>query len=343
MLAKKEIKEIRKELSEASNPLFFFHDDPDGVCSFLQLYRYVREGHGIIIKTTPNIGEKFLRKVEEYKPDKIFIVDIAMVEQDFIDKAKTKIIWIDHHTPLKRTGNVKYYNPRIKHPKKNVPVSYMCHQIVEQDLWIAMTGCIGDWYWPDFANKFKKEYPDLIAKPIKEAEIALFTTELGKLVRIFSFILKGKMKDVMKCIRILTRINSPYEILRQENSAGRFIYKRFEKMDKEYQKMLKYALSEGRVIDELLIYTYIHKKISFTSDLANELMHRYPNRIVIIAREKSGEMRMSLRSKTRTVLPILTESLKGIKGYGGGHEFACGANVAKEDFNKFIENTVKQI
>jgi len=76
---------------------------------------------GVIVKTTPNIDKKFIRKVEEYSPDKIFILDIALVEQDFIDSMKTKIIWIDHHTPIKRYGNVKYYNPRIQNlPRKNL-------------------------------------------------------------------------------------------------------------------------------------------------------------------------------------------------------------------------------
>ncbi len=343
MLTKKEIAEIRKELEESNKPLFFFHDDPDGVCSFLQLYRYVREGHGVIVKTTPNVDERFLRKVEEYQPDKIFIVDLAMVEQEFIDNAKTKIIWIDHHEPLKRHGNIKYYNPRIKHPKRNIPVSYMCHQIAGDDLWIGMTGCIGDWYWPDFSDEFKKKYPDLVAKPIDDPEVALYTTELGKLVRIFSFILKGKTKDVMKCIKILTRINDPYEILKQKSSAGRFIYKRFEKINKEYQKLLDYAVEEHRLIDDLLIYTYAHRKISFTSDLANELLHRYPNRIILVAREKSGEMRMSLRSKGIKLPQILKKALKGVEGYGGGHENACGANVTKIHFDKFVENLRKQL
>ena len=39
MIPKKEIKEIRKALSESARPLIFFDDDPDGLCSFLQFYR----------------------------------------------------------------------------------------------------------------------------------------------------------------------------------------------------------------------------------------------------------------------------------------------------------------
>ena len=90
MLNQKQIKQIREELETCKRPLFFFHDDADGLCSFLLLYRFIKEGKGIIIKTTPRVDEKFLRKVEEYGPDKIFIVDIAIVDQYFLDH---KLLW----------------------------------------------------------------------------------------------------------------------------------------------------------------------------------------------------------------------------------------------------------
>ena len=117
MLKEKHIKKLRKEL-ECTRPLYFFHDDPDGLCSFLLLYRHIKEGKGVIIKSSPRIDEKYLRKVEEYQPDKVFILDLAVVEQEFIDKVKVPIIWIDHHEPLERT-KVKYFNPRVKNPKNN--------------------------------------------------------------------------------------------------------------------------------------------------------------------------------------------------------------------------------
>jgi len=343
MLTKKEVLWITKELLESKNPLFFFHDDPDGLCSFLLLYRLVREGRGIIVKTTPDVNERFLRKVEEYKPDKIFIVDLAMVDQSFIDKAKAKIIWIDHHEPLKRHGNLRYFNPRIKHPKRNIPVSYMCWQIAKKDLWIAMVGCVGDWYWPRFADNFKKKYPNLLAKPIKSPEVALYTSNLGKLVRIFSFILKGKTSDAMKCVKILTRIKEPDEILEQKSAAGKYIYKKFLKINKEYLALLRRAEREKQMINRMLVFSYTHGTMSFTSDLANEMLHRYPSKIILIAREKSGEMRMSLRSASVRIPMILKNALIGVEGYGGGHEYACGANVKKKDFRRFIENLDKQL
>src|SRR3989344_1279809 len=101
-LSQGEIQQIREHLDNCKNPLFFFDDDQDGLCSFLQLYRYKGEGNGVIVKTTPKITPLFLRKVAEYSPDKIFILDIAVVEQEFINEAKVPIVWIDHHGPFER-------------------------------------------------------------------------------------------------------------------------------------------------------------------------------------------------------------------------------------------------
>ncbi|MBW2977951.1 DHH family phosphoesterase [Candidatus Woesearchaeota archaeon] len=342
MLTNQQIDEIRKELQECKNPLFFFHDDADGLASFLLFYRYAKEGHGVVIKTTPNIDKKFIRKVEEYNPDKIFILDIALVQQEFIDRVKTKIIWIDHHTPIKRYGNVKYYNPRVQNPKENIPASFICYQVVKQDLWIAMIGSIGDWYWPDFAQKFKKDYSDLLPEQINKPEDALFETRLGKLIRTIEFSLKGKAPEALKCVKILTRIKSPYDIIDEKTPAGKYIVKRADKIGEEYQLLLKKAL-KTKPEDSILIFYYLHGKISFTKDLSNELIHRFPNKIIIVARERKDEMKLSLRSTKINLLPILQKSLKGIKGFGGGHEHACGANVDKKDFERFIETFKKLI
>lgn len=340
-LTQKQIKQIREELKTCKNPLFFFHDDADGLCSFLLFYRFLREGKGVIVKTTPKIDERFLRKVEEYAPDKIFILDIAMVDQDFIDAVKIPIIWIDHHTPLKRE-NILYFNPRIQKPTDNIPISYICYQVVQQDLWISMAGCIGDWYWPSFASKFRKAYPDLLPSFIKNAESALFESRLGKLIDILSFSLKGKTQEVIKCVKIMTRIKTPYEILNQTTPAGKYIYKRFDKINNEYQPLLNRAI-EQKPKNKLLIFSYLHGKISFTKDIANELLHRNPDKITIIAREKAGEMKISIRSKTKKIPPILNKALVGIDGFGGGHEHACGANIKKSDFKRFIETFKKFI
>ena len=339
-LSNEEIEKIREELDSCKKPLFFFHDDPDGVCSFLQFYRYKREGKGVIVKSNPVIDEKFIRKVEEYNPDKIFVLDIAVVEQEFIDSVKQKIIWIDHHQPLKRS-NVSYFNPRNNDIKSNPPVSYICNRVVENDDWIALVGFTGDWYFPKDIERFKEKYPDLLPENIEKPEDALYTTRLGVLTRVFAFILKGTTSEAMKSVKILTRIDNYNEILRQTTSKGRFIWKRYEKIKKEYEELLKEALKNTE--DNLIVFSYDDNKMSFTGDLANELQYKFPEKIIIVCRRKSGEMKCSLRSKNHILPDIINKSLHNIEGRGGGHEHASGAVIKQEDFAEFIENFKKEI
>lgn len=338
-LSKVQITQLREHLDNCKKPLFFFDDDQDGLCSFLQLYLYKKEGKGIIVKTTPKLGAVFVKKMQEYQPDKIFILDIALVEQDFIDQVKVPVIWIDHHGASDfKSEHVKYFNPRVSNFEDNYPTSFMCYQIVQQDLWIAALGCVADWFVPPFIEEFKKKFPDLIDKPYKAPGDIIYNTKLGRLINIFSFVLKGKTDEVMKCVKILTRVESPYEILNQETAQAKFIYKHYEQVNKLYEPMLKDVLKAAeKTTSNFFIFTYKDDKSSFTSELSNEAIYRHPDKIVLIAREKNDEMKCSLRS-TKTILPPLIEkALVGLEGYGGGHEHACGLNIKTIHFEEFIK------
>jgi single-stranded DNA-specific DHH superfamily exonuclease len=340
MLTQKQYQQIKDELDNCQNPLFFFDDDPDGLCAFLLLYRYKKEGHGFVVKTHPKLDIRSAPKIEQYNADKVFVLDVACLEQDFIDNCKVPLIWIDHHGPYER-DNVKYFNPRLAKKDINIPTTYMCYKIAKKDLWIAMLGCIADYYMPDFVDEFKKRYVDLMNNE-KSVEDIYFKTKLGNLIKIFSFSLKGKTSDVMKNMKILTRIESPYEILNQETARGKFIFQRYEKIKKLYDSLLENAVKEVSR-EKLLVFTYADDKTSFTSDLSNQLLYKFPDKIIIVGRKKDDNIRMSIRSKDILIPPILEKSLVGLEGYGGGHEFACGANVNEKDFTEFIERIKKNI
>lgn len=342
-LSKQQLVQIKDNLDNCKNPLFFFDDDQDGLCAFLQLYRYKKEGKGIIVKTTPKLGTIFARKVQEYLPDKIFILDLADVEQDFLDEMKVPVIWIDHHgTSMK--NNAKYFNPRVSNPDDNQPTSFLCYEAVRQDLWIAATGCIADWFIPPFISEFEKEFPELIDKPYKTVGDIIYNTKLGHLIRIFSFILKGKTNDVMKSIKILTRVQSPFEILNQETAQGRFIYKRYEQANKLYEPLMKEVMHAAEKSKEkIVIYKYKDDKSSFTSDLSNEAVYRHPDKVILIAREKNDEMKCSLRSPKAILPPLIEKALVGLDGYGGGHEHACGLNIKTRDFEEFVKRFKEMI
>jgi len=164
------------------------------------------------------------------------------------------------------------------------------------------------------------------------------------LIRIFSFVLKGKTEEVNKSIKVLTRIESPYEILNQETAQGRFIYKRYEQVNKLYEPLVKDALKAAeKTMDKLFLFTYKDDKTSFTSDLANEATYKFPDKIIFIAREKNDEMKCSLRSSKVILPPLIEKSLVGLNGYGGGHEHACGLNIKTLDFEEFVRRLREMI
>lgn len=338
-ISSKELADFRNELIESVKPLFFYDDDPDGLSSFLLCYRFIKDGKGVVVKSKPILEEMFANKVDEFSPDKVIILDVPMVSDEFLDKVSTPIVWLDHHPPQESRGT-KYFNPRLNDDENNNPTSYWVWKSLSndnpEDLWIGMVGCIGDWFLPDFKDEFCEKYPDLLDKDVSRPQDALFNSKLGEVVKIFSFALKGKTKDVYTDLKILTRIKSPYELLNQETAAAKKIYKRFSKINKNYEKLKADAISQ--VTDKKIInFLYDPNDMSFTADLSNELLYLYPDKVILVGREKNGEIKYSLRSTNIALPPILDKIFKDVRGYGGGHTNACGACVNSEDKDKFLE------
>ena len=61
---------------------------------------------------------------------------------------------------------------------------------------------------------------------------------------------------------------------------------------------------------------------------------------MLVAKEeqKNKIISISLRSQKVDLHELLNKALIGLNGSGGGHEHACGAHIAKKDFEKFINN-----
>ncbi len=328
---------IREELESSNNPLFFFHDDGDGLCSFLLMYKHINKGKGIIVKATPHITKDFLRHIESNMADKVFILDIALVDQEFIDNAGVPVFWVDHHQVLDRK-NVTYLNPRMF--GKNVPASRACYDIVKENMWISAVGCIADWHLPDFIDKFIEQYPEFLEKKMPPEEVQ-HSTKLGELVRKMSFNLKGKSADVHAAMKIMTRIDSPDEIINGTSSRGRFLLKRAGAIEKIYFKLLGRVLKHSK--ENPIIFIYDDSTMSLSAELSNELIYRFPEKVILIGRERGGEVKFSMRSAKLDLNKLMPKFLEGLEGRGGGHEYAVGVVIKKEGLDKFIENVKKSL
>jgi single-stranded DNA-specific DHH superfamily exonuclease len=336
------LEEIRKVLGRSENPLFFYDDDPDGTVSYLLLRRWLGRGNGVIIRvrgTRMDEEELYLSKIIEFRPDVVVFLDKPTLDQEMFDKIKVKKIWIDHHDVVDVKG-VYYHNPRMKKKSDNRPTSYLCYKITKKDLWLASVGVTADWSLALF-KEFKKKYPGLVKKvelfkDLKPDDV-LFNTKLGELARIFSFMLKGKTLDVKRSINGLLKINDPFEILEGKSEEGKRLFENAKIINKKYKVVLNSAISLAKKSKRVIFFNYVSDKITFTSDLANELLHRFPGKIVAVCRAKDEQVRVSLRSSKDDVeLPkIIDKICLEIKAGGGGHEHAAAIAFHKEEFNKF--------
>jgi len=337
MLSEKQLEEIRGHLNNASNPLFFFDNDADGLCSFLLLARHLGYGKGVAIKSFPDLRKGYCRKLYELNPDYIFILDKPEVGEGFIEEAKRlnlPIVWIDHHEVVQDIPkDVYYYNPILdgSSNKSNEPVSYWAYKIVKNDLWLGVTGCIGDYYIPDFSNNFKEKYPDLWDNPDGPGE-ALYGTGIGKLARIFDFALKDRTSKVVRMIKKLSKVSSPYEILKEDSNNK--IFKRFKEINDKFEKLISKAKKE--VNDSNILFFKYGGSLSLSGDIANKLSYLYPDKIVVVAYIKGEHVNISLRGGN--VRSITLDSIEDLEGAtGGGHERATGCRISLKDLPKFRE------
>lgn len=341
MLPEEQIKNLRDLLEKSQKPLFLFDNDTDGLCSFLLLRRYVDRGYGVAIKSFPDLDASYVRKIDELKPDAVFVLDKPIISQGFLDEVKKvniPLIWLDHHDVNPNTEGIHYFNPMKTEKPSSEPVTYLAWQATKrkEDMWIAMIGCIGDSYLPDFTKEFQENYPELWKPDIKTAFQGVYSTELGKINRIFAFALKDRTSNVVKMIKFLSKVKSPYDVL--ENS-GNFIRLRFEKIDKKYQKLLEKAKKFAR--NNLLYFQY-GGELSLSADISNELCYLYPDKTIVVVYIKGTKANISLRGKN--VREITLKAIEGLEGAtGGGHKDATGAKILVEQLPIFKDKIEKLV
>ncbi len=339
MLTEQQIQEIKEHLEKAQNPIFFFDNDNDGLCSFLLLRRFIGRGRGVAIKSFPSLDAAYFRKVEELKADYIFILDKPVVSEEFFKKVSEfniPVVWIDHHD-IKAIfpDNVSYYNPMLNNKKTNEPVTALCYQITnrKEDSWIALIGSVADVYLPEFYKEFEKEHPDLTIKTDKPFDV-LYKSKLGEIAKMISSGLKDKTSNVVNMLRFLINAKSPYEVL-EENSKNKSFHKRFMQINSKYVRLLEKAKSHYKNSSKLLFFKY-SGDLSISGELSNEILYNYPDKTIIVAYVNGGKVNLSLRG--RNIRECFLKAIDGLEGSsGGGHQDAVGGVVQTKDLENFVK------
>src|SRR3990167_9586407 len=100
MLSEKQILEIREHLERAQNPLFYYDNDADGLCSFIILRKFIGRGKGVAVRSFPDLNASYARKAAELNADYVFVLDKPVISKEFvkeIDNLGLPLVWIDHH------------------------------------------------------------------------------------------------------------------------------------------------------------------------------------------------------------------------------------------------------
>ncbi len=338
MLTQPQLQEIKQHLEASQNPLFFFDNDVDGLCSFLILRRSIDRGKGIAIKSFPDLKEQYLKKVEELNPDAIFILDKAELSKEFAKGVEQKgipIIWIDHHetkTPKEVIAKTSYYNSL---PSAE-PTTYLAQKVFnrQEDLWLAVIGCIGDVYMPDFANQFANQNPELLPQNADPFD-ALHSTETGKIIRMLNFGLMDTNTNVVNLIKFLSKAKGPHDIL-EENRFTKQLHKRYTELNDFLNKQIEKAEEYFDKESPVLFFSYAGNT-SMSSEIANKLHYNHKDKLIVVAFRRPEKINISIRGDN--ALKITNQAIADIEdATGGGHEKATGAMIPVDSLEKFKQN-----
>lgn len=338
MLSLKEITEIKEHLENAQNPLFFFDNDADGLCSYVLLRRYLGRGRGVVVRTHPHVDVGYIRKIQELKADYIFVLDKPVLGESFVKEVEQMgipIVWIDHHKHEEDYEGVFSYNS-LKKGSEGEPVTFMCHSVTKrkEDIWIAMIGCISDNFMPDFTEEFVNHHNGFWGskKEIKKPFDAYYKTGIGLLARALGAGLKDSVTNVINLQNFLISCKSPEELMSELDSYSNF-GKKYREIKKKYDYLMKKAVDS--VEGKFLLFTY-SGDLSISSEISNELYYKHPDKIIVVAYDNGGFVNISMRGKR--VRDLMEKALPEFDGAtGGGHPDAVGVRVKSKDLERFKE------
>lgn len=340
MLSKKELEQIKDILEKSQNPLFFFDNDVDGFCSFIIFQKSIQRGKGVAIKSFPELDKLYLKKVEELNPDHVFILDKPKVSKDFLDGLFEKgipLTWIDHHeveVDEETKEKINYFN---SFPSSE-PTTYLAYKTFERksEKWLAIVGCIGDNYMPEFAEDYAEENKEFLSTT-KSPFDCMYKTEIGKISTMINFGLKDSTTNVLHMIKLFIKSNNPTDIL-DENTETKHLHQKYDQLMKQMTILLKKAEPVGK---KLILLEYAGET-SMSSELANKLQFDNPDKHVLVMYKKQDVGNISVRGKKAK--EFLLKSIKNILGAtGGGHPEACGARIPTENLEEFKNNFEKLV
>ena len=115
---------------------------------------------------------------------------------------------------------------------------------------------------------------------------------------------------------------------------------RFNEINEKYQKIIKKA--EEFVEKDIVFFNYAGD-LSISQYAANELLYKYPHKVIVVVYTKGGISNISLRWE-KDIRTATINAIKDIDGAsGGGHEHSTGARVPADKILFFKERLLGEI
>lgn len=341
MLTERQLNELKEHLEKAQNPIFYYDNDCDGLCSFLILRRYLGRGKGVAVRSFPDLNEGYARKARELNADYVFILDKPVIAKEFVEeivRIGLPLVWLDHHDIQIEDFSREFSNIFIYNPTKNLvkersdePVTYWARKLTlrKEDLWIAVIGCVADHFLPDFAVEFGNKYKEFWGN-VKKPFDAYYKTEIGRIAQAFNFGLKDSTTNIVHLQSFLINCKGPEDVF-LEVTGNYYFRKRYREIRRKYDYLVEKA--KKNIKDDTIFFEY-GGDLSISADIANELSYVFPKKYIAVAYKKGGVSNISLRGKN--VKSILEKILVRLDhASGGGHEDAVGARIQTIDIDKF--------
>jgi len=347
VLSDKQILEIREHLERAQNPVFFYDNDADGLCSYVMLRKFIDRGKGVAVRSHPDVDERYAKRVQELSGDYIFVLDRPMLGEKFVSEIKSlglPIVWIDHHEveDEKLDYDALYrYNTLDGKNGSNEPVAYWAYKISgrKEDVWVALMGCIADHYLPDFVSEFSERYGEYWTKEkIEKPFDAYYKTEIGRLGQVVGFGLKDSITHVVQMQNFLVQCKGPSDLFLEIEGSKAFA-KKYRDLKKKYDSLVTKAKQGAG--DDIVFFSY-GGDMSISSEISNELSYLYPGRKILVAYSSGPLTNISMRGDN--VKGLIDGLLGGFENAtGGGHTNAVGLRIQSKDLERFKKEVEEKI
>lgn len=294
----------------AQETAVFFHGDADGCCSAaLLLFALVGKKARLVPVLEPSgLG----RKHTIPKRGNAVFLDLGTVTRRMVNPRTTMVI--DHH--LGPRLPCVHINPTLE-GRRAYPVSYLVYGMFGGPKWIAMAGCVGDWFLPHG-----------VKGPI---ERAYYGSRAGKIARAIDStcaLLGGK--GAIHCVRSLLR--------------GIKVSKRMWRCLEIVTDEVERAVGGNLRTDGKLASLVFSSKYRIKSQVAQLLKVKHGRKIIFVGQLEGKKVKFSMREGAGhlNLDSTVRKCLRGLRGEGGGHAMAVGGWVDKKDFDRFLERLRKE-